>query len=75
MIKEEGYETSMEKVLEFAHESFLRLLPKIQTEVNFTKPYCLVLCLCTCAHSVQPRLRSRVNYSNFNLKPLLDYYS
>ena len=33
MIKEEEYDTTMEKVLKFAEASFLRLLPKIQHEV------------------------------------------
>ena len=34
MIQEEGYPTTMDKVLKFGNESFLRLLPKIQVQVD-----------------------------------------
>ena len=34
MIETEGHPTTMEKVLHFAAESFLRLVPKIQVEVS-----------------------------------------
>ena len=34
MIQEEGYPTTMDKVLQFGNESFLRLLPKIEVQVR-----------------------------------------
>ena len=34
MIKEEDHDTTMEKILEFGTNSFLRILPKIDLEVQ-----------------------------------------